>query len=211
MKFADRRHAGRRLAQALGAYRTAQHLVVLGIAPGGVPVGAEVARALGAPLDVLIVRKLPLPWLREVPVGALAPDGLVTVDQPAAATFGLSSLQVDGMARQQLPELLSQARRVRAGRPALTLRDQVAIVVDDGISTGLTMTSAVRYVRRRGAARVVVAVPVAPPGALNRFDGEADDLVALERPPTFSSIAEHYESYRMVSDQEGAALLEGAA
>ena len=206
--FQDRRAAGRQLAGRLQAMRLADP-VVLALPRGGVPVAAEVAQALGAPLDLVVVRKIGAPAQRELAVAAIA-DG--AGDEPVVdpRTALLAGAGADYIARQAEVERRELARRRATylqDRPPLPLAGRTAIVVDDGIATGTTLRAALQAVRRRGAARVVVAVPVAPWQAVEALRGEVDELICLAQPADFQAVGAHYVDFHEVPDEEVLALL----
>ncbi len=185
-------------------------MVVLGLPRGGVPVAAEVAAALGAPLDVIIVRKLGLPFQPELAMGALGEDGVIVLDPQIIETAGVSEAEVDAVEAAERAELGRRARRYREQRSRVDLHGKTALVVDDGIATGSTARAACRVARLHGAQQVVLAVPVAPLGWKARVV-EADECVALETPARFSSVGQHYADFSPTSDAEVIACLAHAA
>jgi putative phosphoribosyl transferase len=219
MRFADRQDAGRRLADAVlsGAASGAFELergtppVVVGLPRGGVPVAAEVARALGAPLDVLIVRKLGVPWQPEVGFGALGEDGVHLINQDVVRTAGLTATAMDEVAVREGAELARRATRYRGGRPPVPVAGRTVIVVDDGLATGFTARAAVAVLRARGAGRVVLAVPVAPADAAAGLTGLVDAFVCLDVPSRFDGVGGSYDDFRQTDDEEVLACLGGSA
>lgn len=210
MRFTDRREAGRLLAERLAHVR-GPHTVVLGLPRGGVVVAAEVADALGAPLDVVVVRKLGVPWQPELAMGALGEDGAVVHDR---TVLGAVSISPDEVARVEAAERAELERRVaafRAVRPRLPLDGRTAVVVDDGVATGSTARAACHVVRQLGAARVVLAVPVAPADFARRMSADADELVAVATPRQFHGVGQFYADFRQVGDDEVLALLRAAS
>ena len=206
--FADRVDAGRQLGMELRRRRW-ESPVVLGLPRGGVVVAAEVARALAAPLDVVVVRKIGAPGRPELGLGAVA-DG----DEPLALVNDelIASLRVPGeYLRQETARQLMEVRRrqslLRNGRPAIALHDRTAIVVDDGIATGGSMRAALRMVRRAAPSRIVMAVPVAPPETLTELAPDADEIVCLVTPPDFVAVGRFYWDFRQTTDDEVIALL----
>ena len=201
MTFRDRLDAGRQLAPlvaALGLRRP----VVLGMARGGVPVAAEIARALGAPLDVLVVRKLGHPDQPELALGAIAEGGARVLNSRLVDQLGISPEAVEAIAAREGAELDRRLAAYRGGRDAVDLAGRDVVVVDDGLATGATARAAVATVAHRGAARVVLAVPVAPPDAVRALQGEADDVVCVEVSDRFFGISQWYEDFRQVGDDE---------
>jgi putative phosphoribosyl transferase len=209
MIFEDRVEAGRQLAEELGRYRS-EPVVVLGLPRGGVPVAAEVARALRAPLDVLVVRKLGAPGMPELAVGAIAEGGVVHVSPDAIASLALSHEDVVAVAEREAAELDRRVRRYRGARPITDLHGRTALVVDDGVATGRTAIAAARAARELGAARVVLAAPVVAPGAVEELRREVDDLVYVEAPDGFFAVGAWYRSFPQTSDEEVMACLERA-
>ena len=200
--FADREDAGARLAQAVLELGEIGDPIVLGLPRGGVPVARVVADALGAPLDVLVVRKLGAPGHAEFAVGAIGPGGIRVVDARAVAAVGARDEALADVERRETAELIRREVRYRAGRPPLDLTGRTAIVVDDGIATGATAEVACRVARAMGAARIILAVPVAPADWVTRLDGVADTFVAVETPRDFWAVGQHYRDFRQTSDDE---------
>src|SRR6266700_4349153 len=199
MIFADRDDAGRRLAARLGHLR-GELVVVLGLPRGGVPVAFQVAQALGAPLDVIVVRKLGVPLQPELGMGAVGEDGVRVINPTVALAAGVSE---DDLAAAQVREqaaVEARAARYRARRPREPLDGRVAVVVDDGIATGSTARAACQIARAQGAARVVLAVPVAPPSACTALAADADEVICLETPGHFLAIGEWYQDFSQTSD-----------
>src|SRR5690349_16737846 len=176
-RFADRRDAGRQLAAALGHLRP-ERPVVLGLPRGGVVVAAEVAAALGAPLDVVIVRKLGAPEQPEYAIGAIGEEGVVLVDDAVVDALGLRG-QLPALIERERHELERRTARYRAERPRAAFRGRPVLLVDDGIATGSTARAAAEVTRLRGAGRIVLAVPVGPPDVAERFEGVVDEVVCL--------------------------------
>ncbi len=209
-RFADRVDAGQALAGALAAYRNADDTLVLGLPRGGVPVAWEIARTLGLPLDVLVVRKLGLPWQPELAMGAIASGGvLVLNDEVLHYLEGRGSAFEDVRAREQR-ELERRELEFRGGRPPLEVGDHTTILVDDGLATGATMEAAVRALRARRAARIVVAVPVASVEARRRIEAVADEVICLATPAMFSAVGQWYEDFEQTGDAEVRDLLSRA-
>jgi putative phosphoribosyl transferase len=207
--FADRRDAGQRLALLLDRFRE-ERPVVVGMPRGGVPVAAEVARALDAPLDVVLVRKIGAPQNREYAIGAAAEGGVHFVDEAAARALSLSDTDIRALIARAERELSEQTGRYRAGREPETLAGRSVILVDDGLATGRSARAAIRSLRRRGAARVILAVPVAAPESARALHGEADEIVCVETPVDLWAVGAWYEDFRPVGDEQVAALLDEA-
>ncbi|MFD4194039.1 phosphoribosyltransferase family protein [Amycolatopsis thermoflava] len=208
MPFTDRRDAGRRLGARLVRWRGSD-VVVLGLPRGGVPVAAEVARALGAPLDVLLVRKLGLPFQPELALGAIGEGGLRLVNPVLLGRFGISEAELAAVEAAERSELDRRAARFRSGRTRTPLAGRTAIVVDDGVATGSTARVAVSAARAAGAAWVVVAVPVGARQAVEALREDADDVVCLECPAAFTAVGQWYEDFTQTPDEEVARLLAG--
>ncbi|MCZ1011096.1 phosphoribosyltransferase family protein [Streptomyces lydicus] len=210
MLFTDRADAGHRLAESLGHLR-GDEPVVLGLPRGGVPVAFEVARALGAPLDVIVVRKLGVPYQRELGFGAIGEGGVRVISDDIVRRGRLGQADLASVEHAEAAELTRQAERFRAGRQRLDLTGRTAIVVDDGIATGATAAAACEVVRAQGAARVVLAVPVAPPDAAERLRGSTDEFVCLSTPFAFSAVGEWYQDFSQTPDDEVVSLLAQAS
>ncbi|TDQ50304.1 phosphoribosyltransferase family protein [Actinorugispora endophytica] len=210
MPFTDRRDAGRRLAAAAGHLR-GPDTVVLGLPRGGVPVAFEVATAIAAPLDVVVVRKIGAPFQPELAMGAIGEDGVRVVDRRVMDMAGAGQDEFAAVEERERAELERRVRRFRTGRPRLPLRGRAAVIVDDGIATGSTARAACQVVRAQGARRVVVAAPVGAPDAVERLRGEADEVVCPETPREFSAIGQWYADFAQTSEDEVADLLDRAA
>ena len=205
--FMDRRDAGRQLARALLAYGARNEVIVLALPRGGVPVGYEVAKALGAELDVLIVRKLGVPHHPELAMGAIASGGAVYMNRFVIENSGLSEWQVKAVRTVEEKELARRDKRYRGKRPPPDVRDKTVILVDDGIATGATMHAAVMALRTKKPERIVVAVPVAPNEAVGRFAEDADEFVCLHSPDRFLAVGEFYAVFDQTTDREVHELL----
>ena len=208
--FADRHEAGRLLAAALGHLRGAD-VVVVGLPRGGVPVAYEVACALGAPLDVIVVRKLGVPSQPELAMGAIGEDGVRVVNDDVVRHTGVSAAGLAAVEARERTELARRALLFRSGRRRIALAGRVVVVVDDGVATGSTAAAACRVARAEGARRVILAVPVAPTEWAERLAGAADELVCLLNPHPFFGVGQFYDDFSQTSDAEVAACLERAA
>ena len=211
MRFADRVDAGRALAARLTPYANRADVVVLGLARGGVPVAAEVARALAAPLDVLLVRKLGAPDQPELAIGAIAEDGVALVNEDVLRGLGLGPGDIDRATARERPELDRRLAAYRSGRPGVAVDGRIAIVVDDGLATGASMEAACRTLAARGAARLVVAVPVASREACDRLRTVAHEVVAVATPAPFYAVGAWYVDFSQTDDREVVDLLAAAA
>jgi putative phosphoribosyl transferase len=210
MTFIDRADAGRRLAVRLQPLR-GEAVVVLGLPRGGVPVAYEVARVLDAPLDVIVVRKLGVPFQPELGAGAIGEDGVRIINKEVIHVAGVSASQLDEVEARERAELERRVRRFRGDRPRVALKGRTVVVVDDGIATGSTARAACQVARAQGAARVVLAVPVAPRDWEVRFGADADEFVCLDTPEPFYAIGQFYDDFTQTSDEEVIACLERAA
>ncbi|MFF5172320.1 phosphoribosyltransferase [Micromonospora sp. NPDC000089] len=203
--YRDRSDAGRQLADRLSALIGEPDVIVLGLVRGGVPVARVIADRLGAPLDVLVVRKLGLPWAPEVAFGALGPGGVRVLNEVVADR--LEADTVTEVQRREQAELERREARYRGGRPPLELSGRTAVIVDDGLATGATARAAVEVARRLGARRVVVAVPVGAQEAYEMLSAEADQVVCAQRPAEFGAVGAYYEDFHEVDDDEVTAAL----
>jgi putative phosphoribosyl transferase len=208
--FPDRRIAGRALAQAL-LHHAGTDPIVLGLPRGGVPVAAEVARVLGGSLDVWVVRKLGAPQQPELGMGAIAEGPAVFIDRMIVGLLEVDASQLLAVARREMEEVRRRVERFRGGRPVPELRGRTVILVDDGIATGGTMRAAVRAIRKRGPARLVVATPVATPEIIATLSREVDEVVCLHPTRELHAIGLWYEDFRQVPDEEVVRILERAA
>ena len=206
MLFADRVDAGRRLAAEVEHLR-GTGVVVLGLPRGGVPVAAQVARHLDAPLDVIVVRKLGVPSQPELGMGAIGEDGVRVVNDTVVRVAGVSADDLARVEELERVELERRAARFRGGRRRVPVDGRTVVVVDDGIATGSTARAACQVARAHGAARVVMAVPVAPPGWVARFEGDADELVCVANPTPFYAIGQWYRDFTQTTDEEVVACL----
>ena len=207
MRFANRAEAGRALADRLEEYR-AQDPIVLGLPRGGVVVALPVAEHLGAPLDVIVVRKLGVPWQPELAMGAIGEGGVRVLDETVRSISAVSEEDVRRVEAHERAELAARVERFRGNRPPADLTGRTVLLVDDGIATGSTAKAACRVARARGAAEVVLAVPVAPAGVEHQFAEAADAVVALHQPWDFGAVGQFYRDFEQVSDGEVARILE---
>ena len=207
-RFRDRHDAGRQLASLLERFRV-ERPVVVGIPRGGVPVAAEVARALDAPLDVALVRKLGAPNNPEFAIGALAEGRVLVLSERIVRALGLSAPDLRALVAGGEEEVAGQLRRYRRSREPLDLAGRSVILVDDGLATGRSAQAAVRSVRKRGAARVIIAVPVAARESAQMLREEADEVLSVEEPADLWAVGYWYEDFRPTSDEEVRALLAG--
>ncbi|MFU8851311.1 phosphoribosyltransferase [Micromonospora sp. SL1-18] len=198
--YRDRAEAGRMLADRLTDLAGRPDVIVLGLVRGGVHVARVIAERLGAPLDVLVVRKLGVPWAPEVAYGALGPGGVQVLNEMVADR--LSDADKAEVRQREQAELDRRERRYRTGRPPLDLNGRTAVIADDGLATGATARAAVQVARHLGAARVVVAVPVGSDQAYEMLAAEADQVVILETPPDFMAVGAYYDDFHEVSDDE---------
>ena len=210
MSFLDRSDAGKRLANRMLHLR-GEDVVVLALPRGGVPVAAEVARALGAPLDVIVVRKLGVPVQPELGMGAIGEGDVRIINPEVVAITHVTDAEIATVERRERAELDRRARRFRGDRPRTPLAGRTAVIIDDGIATGSTARAACQVARAQGAARVVLAVPVAPPSACATLAADADEVVCLETPGHFLAIGEWYQDFSQTSDREVVSLLQRAA
>ena len=209
MIFADRLDAGERLAKGL-AHLAGSDCVVLAIPRGGVIVGEVIARELGAPLDVVVPRKIGAPGNPELAIGAVAP-GIRVLDPRMVGALGVTDRYLEREISEQEAEIERRQRAYRGGRPPQPVEGRVAIVVDDGVATGSTAVAALRWARARGAERVVLAVPVAPPQSLERLRAEADEVVVLETPQPFLAVGEWYRDFDQTTDEQVVSALARSA
>lgn len=209
MVFRDRTDAGKQLAARLKKFQLGRPVIV-GMARGGVPVALEIADVLGAPLDVIVVRKLGHPSQPELGMGALAEGGVRVLNTVLISHLEVSEALIDQVAAKEGAELERRLAAYRGERSAVEVTDRSVVVVDDGLATGFTALAAVESLRRRGAGPVVLAVPVAPPSAIAALEVAADDVVCLDMSERFSGISEWYADFRQVSDEEVVQLLESA-
>jgi putative phosphoribosyl transferase len=210
-RFRDRFHAGRRLAGALQAYAGRPNLLVLALPRGGVPVGYEVARALNAPLDVMLVRKLGVPGHEELAMGAIASGGIRIVCDEVVKAFGIPEHLVATIAMNEEEELDRRERMYRDHRPPPEVKGRTVILVDDGLATGSTMRAAAAALRTQSPERLVVAVPVAPPETCAALQSEVDDVICARVPEPFFAVGNWYDDFSQISDEEVRYLLQAGS
>jgi putative phosphoribosyl transferase len=208
--FQDRAAAGRVLADRLAGYADSSEVVVLALPRGGVPVGFQVARSLGAPLEVLPVRKLGVPGREELAMGAIASDGTQVINQTVVGELGISEDTLQAVAAAEQQELERRERTYRGQRPRPELTGKVVLVVDDGLATGATMWAAVAAIRRPRPARVVVAVPVGAASICQALEQAADEVICASTPALFVAVGQAYRDFGQTTDEEVCALLDAA-
>ena len=206
-RFRDRVDAGRALAADLSAYAGRGDVLVLALPRGGVPVGFEVAQALGAPLDVYIVRKLGVPGHEELAMGAIASGGVRVLNEGVVQSLGIPDSMIDAVAAREQAEMERREREYRGGRPAPDVRGRTVILVDDGLATGATMRAAAQALRQQGPARVVVAVPVAAEESCREIGGQVDEIVCSVTPEPFYGVGMWYADFSQTTDAEVRDLL----
>lgn len=206
-RFLNRVDAGRQLARRLAQYANKSNVTVVGLPRGGVPVAAEVAKALAAPLDVCVVRKLGAPSQPELAMGAIAEGGVRVLNQDVIHELGLSPQEIEAAAAREFAELDRRVARFRSGGAPKSLRDRTVILVDDGLATGATMEAAVAAVRQQSPERIIVSAPVGASDTCRRFRALADEVVCLNCPEPFYAVGQWYEVFDQTSDEEVVALL----
>jgi len=209
--FANRTEAGCLLAEKLVKYAGRDDVIVLGLPRGGVPVANEVAKRLGAPLDVFIVRKLGVPGFEELAAGAIASGGVRVLNEDVMRAIPHADEAIETVTARETAELERREHEYRYGRPAPELRDRTVILIDDGLATGATMRAAVKALRQSGAAKIVVAVPVGPPDTCREIEKEADETICLSTPEFFQAVGQYYEDFSQTSDEDVRTLLNRAA
>ena len=205
--FHDRAEAGRRLAEKLQRYKGARDAVVVALPRGGVPVASEVSRALGLPMDILVVRKLGVPGNEELAMGAIASGGIRVLNDHAISLLGIGPETIDAVTFRERRELERRERAFRQGRTPLEVRGKAVLLVDDGVATGSTLKAAVHALRQRGAKRIIAAVPTVSQETMARMQADVDEWVALIAPRRFVSVGEWYASFPQVDDEEVRSLL----
>ncbi len=211
MLFKDRTAAGQRLTAELAAYADRSDVLVLGLPRGGVPVAFEVAKALKAPLDVFLVRKLGVPGQEELAMGAIASGGVRVLNDEVVAGLGLSEVTIDRVAEKEQQELERRERLYRDDLPVPDLHGRTVILVDDGLATGATMRAAIKALRQQQPARLVVGVPVSSSETCHEIGTEVDEIVCVETPHSFYSVGFWYDDFSQTTDEEVRDLLKRAA
>src|SRR5881296_4605917 len=209
--FANRTEGGRLLAEKLARYSDRDDVIVLGLPRGGVPVANEVAKRLRAPLDVFIVRKLGVPGFEELAAGAIASGGVRVLNEDVIRSIPYADEAIEAVTVKETAELERREHIYREGRPPPELRDRIVILVDDGLATGATMRAAVKALRQRGAAKIVVAVPVGPPDTCHEIEEQADETICLSTPEFFQAVGQYYEDFSQTTDEDVRELLVQAA
>lgn len=209
--FRNRPEAGRLLATKLTAYVNRPDVLVLALPRGGVPVAYEVARALGAPLDIFLVRKLGIPGYEELAMGAIATGGVRVLNDQVVGDLRIPDYVVDEVAASEQRELMRRARLYRGDRPAPDVRGRTVILVDDGLATGATMMAAVKALRQQQPARIIVAVPTASPEICQQLKAEVDDVICAITPEPFHAVGLWYEDFSQTTDEEVRDLLARSA
>lgn len=208
--FKNRRDAGRILAQGLSTYGGRSDVIVFALPRGGVPVAYEVAMALNAPLDIFLVRKLGLPGQEELAIGAIASGGIRVLNEEIIHALNIPEEVIDLVACQELKELRRREWSYRSDRPPLDAQNKTVILIDDGLATGASMRAAVLGVRAQNPARIVIAVPTAPPESYNALEFQVDEIVCSITPDPFLGVGKWYEDFSQISDEQVRTLLEEA-
>jgi len=211
IRFRDRREAGRLLAARLTEYRELADVIVLGIPRGGVVVADEIARALAAPLDVFITRKIGAPGNEELAIGAVASDGTALLDRGMIQQLRISEHAVEKLRIEQVREIQRRIEIYRHDRPPLNLQDKTVILVDDGIATGATVIAALRALKQNKPKRIVLAVPVAPGAMVPQLRAECDTFVLLDAPEPFTAVGYFYQDFSQVTDEQVIQILDRRA
>lgn len=208
MRFRDRREAGRLLVEKLAFLRGRENLIVLGVPRGGVVVAYEIARALDAPLDVYITRKIGAPYNPELAIGAVASDGTVFLDEGLVNRLGIPQEYVEAETARQRAEIERRLVEYRGGRPPLVITDRTVVLTDDGVATGATILATIRALVAQNPAELILALPVGPPDTVARLKKEVDELICLSTPRLFWAVGAFYVDFSQTSDEEVKSLLE---
>ncbi|MGM0400602.1 MAG: phosphoribosyltransferase [Chloroflexota bacterium] len=209
-QFADRMSAGQQLAEELSEYADQEDVVVLGLPRGGVPVAFEVAKALEAPLDVFVVRKLGVPGNPELAMGAIASGGVRVMNEDVVRRLGISEEDIERIATREREELERREEPYRGARPGIDVEEKTVILVDDGLATGATMRAAVNALRESDPNRIIVAVPTAPADTCTEFESVADEIICLTTPRPFFGVGGSYRDFSQTSNEQVRALLNEA-
>jgi len=209
--FRDREQAGRALAEKVRPHVQDKKPLILALPRGGVPVAFEIARSLGADVDVFLVRKLGFPGQEELAIGAIASGGVRVLNEDLIAESGLSRKLVDEVTAREQTELDRRAAMYRQGRPAIPVAGRTIVLVDDGLATGASMLAAARALRPQGAERIIIAVPVAPIQSCEDLEREVDQVICAETPEPFVAVGAWYEDFAQVTDEQVRKLLDGAS
>ncbi|MFM5983148.1 MAG: phosphoribosyltransferase [Sphaerospermopsis kisseleviana] len=208
LRFRNRKEAGKMLAQNLTAYANEENLLVLALPRGGVPVAFEVAKALNAPLDVCIVRKLGVPGHKELAMGAIASGGIGVLNSDVINTLGIDKEAIQAVAAEELQELQRRDRTYRGDALPLNVENKTVILIDDGIATGSTMRAAIGILQQQQPQKIVVAIPVAPASTYKELQSEVDEIVCLQIPEILSAIGLWYEDFAQTTDEEVKEILD---
>ncbi|MEB3148966.1 MAG: phosphoribosyltransferase [Sphaerospermopsis sp.] len=208
LRFRNRKEAGKMLAQNLTAYANEENLLVLALPRGGVPVAFEVAKALNAPLDVCIVRKLGVPGHKELAMGAIASGGIGVLNSDVINTLGIDKETIQAVAAEELQELQRRDRTYRGDALPLNVENKTVILIDDGIATGSTMRAAIGILQQQQPQKIVVAIPVAPASTYKELQSEVDEIVCLQIPEILSAIGLWYEDFAQTTDEEVKEILD---
>jgi putative phosphoribosyl transferase len=208
MLFQDRREAGQALARELASYKGSSNLIVLGIPRGGVVVGHEIAKALGAPIDVYITRKIGAPHNPELAIGAVASDGTLIIDQQLVRRLGVDEDYIEEESKRQKDEISRRLSEYRGDRPSPQLAGKIVILVDDGVATGATTLVTIRAIKAQDPSELVLAVPVGPRDSIESLRQEVDKIVCLHAPEIFWAVGAFYNVFDQTSDAEVKALLQ---
>jgi putative phosphoribosyl transferase len=207
MLFNNRRHAGRLLLKRLRSYRKFSDAVVLAIPRGGVVLGYELAKALDLPLDIVVTKKIGAPFQGELAIGAAGPGEVVVLDDQLIQQLGVGDDYIEKQKKRVFGEIERRIKTYRGNREVVDVSGKTAILVDDGIATGATVESAIIYLRKKGAKKIVLAVPVAPEEVKDKFQKLVDELVILQTPPGFQAVGQFYDDFPQVTDKEVIQLL----
>jgi predicted phosphoribosyltransferase len=202
MKFHNRQAAGEQLTVQLLQYKEQPHTIVIGVPRGGVVVAAAIARALKLPLDIIVTRKIGAPDYEELAIGAITEDGSVMLNQPLVDAYSISEQYISEQVRRQVVEAQRRLRLYRGKRAPLDLHHTTVLLVDDGLATGYTMLAAIASAKAKGAKKIIVVVPVAPPDTIETIRQQVDDVVVLSTPHWFGALGGFYEEFDQVEDDE---------